>query len=95
MKKINIQTIKPLEDRVLIEPAPSEEKTQAGIIIPDVAKEKSLIGTVVALGDGKNGIPMEVSLNDAVLYGRHAGVELPIDGKVYLLMRQSDIFAVL
>jgi len=86
--------IKPLADRVLVEPAPAEEKTAAGIIIPDTAKEKPQKGTVVAVGPGKKDEPMTVKVGDNVLYGKYAGTELTIDGTNYLIMRESDIVAI-
>ena len=86
--------IKPLADRVLVEPAPAEEKTAAGIIIPDTAKEKPQKGTVVAVGPGKKDEPMTVKVGDNVLYGKYAGTELTIDGINYLIMRESDIVAI-
>lgn len=87
--------IKPLADRVLIEPAAAEEKTIGGIIIPDTAKEKPLQGKVVATGNGTKGEEMVVKEGDTVLYGKYAGTELEYDGKKYLVMRQSDILAIL
>lgn len=87
--------IKPLADRVLIEPAPAEEKTAAGIIIPDTAKEKPQKGTVVAVGTGKKDEPMTVKVGDVVLYGKYAGTEITIDGNNYLIMRESDIVAII
>jgi chaperonin GroES len=86
--------IKPLADRVLVEPAPAEEKTAAGIIIPDTAKEKPQKGTVVAVGPGKKDEPMTVKVGDNVLYGKYAGTELTIGGSNYLIMRESDIVAI-
>lgn len=86
--------IKPLADRVLVEPAAAEEKTAAGIIIPDTAKEKPQKGTVVAVGNGKKDEPMTVKVGDQVLYGKYAGTELNIDGVNYLIMRESDIVAI-
>jgi chaperonin GroES len=86
--------IKPLADRVLVEPAPAEEKTAAGIIIPDTAKEKPQKGTVVAIGPGKKDEPMTVKVGESVLYGKYAGTELTIDGTNYLIMRESDIVAI-
>ena len=86
--------IKPLADRVLIEPAAAEEKTAAGIIIPDTAKEKPQKGTVVAVGTGKKDEPMTVKVGDSVLYGKYAGTELTIGGTNYLIMRESDIVAI-
>lgn len=87
--------IKPLVDRVLIEPAAAEEKTIGGIIIPDTAKEKPLQGKVVATGNGTKDEEMVVKEGDTVLYGKYAGTELEYDGKKYLVMRQSDILAIL
>ena len=87
--------IKPLADRVLIEPAAAEEKTIGGIIIPDTAKEKPLQGKVVATGNGTKDEEMVVKEGDTVLYGKYAGTELEYDGKKYLVMRQSYILAIL
>ena len=87
--------IKPLADRVLVVPAPAEEKTIGGIIIPDTAKEKPLKGEVVAVGNGTKDEEMIVKVGDTVLYGKYAGTELELDGNKYLIMRQSDILAVL
>jgi len=87
--------IKPLADRVVVEPAPAEEKTASGIIIPDTAKEKPQKGTVVAVGPGKKDEPLTVKVGDQVLYGKYAGTEINIDGKEYLIMRESDIYAIL
>ena len=87
--------IKPLADRVLIEPAAAEEKTIGGIIIPDTAKEKTLQGKVEATGNGTKDEEMVVKEGDTVLYGKYAGTELEYDGKKYLVMRQSDILAIL
>ncbi|MBO7168282.1 MAG: co-chaperone GroES [Bacteroidaceae bacterium] len=87
--------VKPLADRVLIEPAPAETKTVGGIIIPDTAKEKPLRGTVVAVGNGTKDEDMVLKEGDVVLYGKYAGTELEIEGKKYLIMRQSDVVAVL
>lgn len=87
-------SIKPLADRVLVEPAAAEEKTVGGIIIPDTAKEKPQKGTVVAVGNGKKDEPMTVKAGDQVLYGKYAGTEISVDGKEYLIMRESDIFAI-
>jgi len=86
--------IKPLADRVLVEPMEAEEKTASGIYIPDTAKEKPQRGTVVALGSGTKDVEMEVKKGDVVLYGKYAGTEISIDGKDYLMMKQSDILAV-
>lgn len=87
--------IQPLADRVLVEPAPAEEKTMGGIIIPDTAKEKPQRGTVVAVGQGKKDEPMTVKVGDKVLYGKYAGTELSLEGKDYLIMRESDIVAII
>ncbi len=90
--------IKPLSDRVLVQPEPAEEKTSSGIIIPDSAKEKPQEGTVVAAGPGKveNGtkIDMSVSEGDKVLYGKYSGTEITLDGEEYLIMRESDILGI-
>lgn len=88
-------SIKPLADRVLVEPAPAEEKTAFGIIIPDTAKEKPQRGSVVAVGAGKKDEPITVKVGDSVLYGKYSGTEISIDGKDYLIMRESDIYAIL
>jgi chaperonin GroES len=87
--------IKPLADRVLIEPMQAQEKTASGIYIPDTAKEKPQKGTVVAAGPGAKEEKMEVKVGDVVLYGKYAGTELNVDGKDYLMMRQSDILAII
>ena len=86
--------IKPLADRVLIKAAPAEEKT-AGIIIPDTAKEKPLQGEVLAVGNGTKDEEMVLKAGDTVLYGKYAGTEVELDGEKYLIMRQSDVLAVL
>jgi len=88
-------TIRPLADRVLVEPKAAETKTASGIFIPDTAKEKPQEGTVVATGCGKKDEPMEVKAGDRVLYGKYSGSEITVDGKDYLMMRQSDIMAIL
>jgi len=87
--------VKPLADRVLVEPLAAEQKTAGGIIIPDTAKEKPQKGTVVAVGEGKKDEPMTVKVGDAVLYGKYAGTEINVEGKDYLIMRESDIFAII
>ena len=87
--------IKPLSDRVLIQPNPAEEKTAAGLIIPDTAKEKPLAGKVVAVGPGTSEVKMEVKVGDQVLYGKYAGTEVTVEGETYLIMRQSDNFAII
>lgn len=87
--------IKPIADRVVVEAAPAEEKTAGGIIIPDTAKEKPQKGKVVAVGDGKKDEPLTVKVGDTVLYGKYAGTELSYEGQEYLIMRESDIYAIL
>ena len=87
--------VKPLADRVLIEPAPAETKTVGGIIIPDTAKEKPLQGTIVAVGNGTKDEEMILKPGDKVLYGKYAGTELDHEGTKYLIMRQSDVVAIL
>jgi len=86
--------IKPLADRVVIKPLEAQEKTISGIIIPDSAKEKPQRGTVVAAGPGTKDDKMEVKIGDTVLYGKYAGTEINIDGKDYLIMKQTDILAI-
>jgi chaperonin GroES len=86
--------VKPLADRVLVEPAAAEEKTAGGIIIPDTAKEKPQKGKIVAVGNGKPDEPLTVKEGDIVLYGKYAGTEINIEGTDYLIMRESDIFAI-
>ena len=92
MTQVNV---KPLADRVLIQPAAAEQKTAGGIIIPDTAKEKPQRGTVVAVGPGKKDEPLTVKVGDVVLYGKYAGTEISVDGNDYLIMRESDIIAVI
>ncbi len=87
--------IKPLADRVLVEPAPAETKTASGLIIPDNAKEKPQKGTVVAVGSGKVDEPLTVKVGDTVLYGKYAGTDLKLDGTDYLIMREADILAII
>tara|TARA_R110001592_G_scaffold307299_2_gene580640 strand:+ start:147825 stop:148100 length:276 start_codon:yes stop_codon:yes gene_type:complete len=87
--------IKPLADRVLIEPAAAEEKTAGGIFIPDTAKEKPQRGTIVAVGNGTKDEPMTVKVGDTVLYGKYAGTELQYEGADYLIMKESDIYAII
>jgi chaperonin GroES len=87
--------LKPLADRVLVQPAAAEEKTASGIIVPDTAKEKPQRGIVVAAGPGKKDEPTSVKVGDTVLYGKYSGTEVTVDGKDYLIMRESDIFAIL
>lgn len=87
--------ILPLLDRVLIEVAPEQNKSEGGVIIPDNAKEKPMRGTVIGVGEGKEGFPMKVKEGDTVLYAKFAGTEISVGGKDYILIRQSDIFAIL
>ena len=87
--------IKPLADRVLIEPKEAETKTASAIYIPDTAKEKPQQGTVLAAGPGKKDEPMEVKVGDQVLYGKYAGTEVTVEDKKYLIVKQSDILAIL
>jgi chaperonin GroES len=86
--------IRPLADRVLVEPAEAEEKTASGLYIPDTAKEKPQRGKIIAVGSGKKDEPMELKVGDEVLYGKYAGTEISVDGKEYMMMRQSDVLAV-
>jgi chaperonin GroES len=97
MAKMNL---KPLGDRVIVKPMEAEEKTKGGIILPDTAKEKPIEGTVVAAGPGKvsddgKAIKMEVKVGDKVLYGKYSGTEVTVEGEEYLIMRESDIFAII
>ena len=85
--------LKPLADRVIIKPTPAEEVTMSGIIIPDSAKEKPLRGTIVAVGKGTKDEEMILKAGDTVLFGKYAGSEIEVDGKKYLMMRQSDVLA--
>jgi chaperonin GroES len=91
-KNVNIT---PLHDRVIVKPAAAEEKTAGGIIIPDTAKEKPQRGTVMAAGPGKKDEPMTVKSGDTILYGKYAGTEVSLEGEDYLIMRESDILAVI
>ena len=93
-------SLKPLADRVVVEPAPAEDKSAGGIILPDTAQEKPQQGTVVAVGSGKvsdsgNLVEMTVKKGDKVLYGKYSGSEVTFDGEDYVIMRESDILAVL
>jgi chaperonin GroES len=90
-KKVNVT---PLHDRVIVKPAPAEEKTAGGIIIPDTAKEKPQRGVVIAAGPGKKDEPMAVKAGDTVLYGKYSGTDIVIDGDDLLIMRESDILAI-
>lgn len=87
--------IKPLADRVLVEPKAADEKTAGGLFIPETAKERPLEGKVVAAGPGTKDVAMEVKVGDSVLYGKYAGTEINVDGKEYLIMKQSDILAII
>ena len=87
--------IKPLADRVLVEPAEAEQKTASGIIIPDTAKEKPQKGVVVAVGNGTKDVTMTVKVGDNVLYGKYSGTEISYEGTTYLIMRESDIYAII
>lgn len=88
-------SIKPIGDRVVVESAPAEEKTASGIYIPDTAKEKPQRGTIVAVGTGKPDEPLTVKVGDEVLYGKYSGTEITYEGKEYLIMKESDIYAIL
>lgn len=88
-------TIRPLADRVIVEPAAAETKTASGIIIPDTAQEKPQQGTVVAVGPGKKDEPMTVKVGDVVLYGKYSGTEFKYEGGDYLIMRESDLVAII
>jgi chaperonin GroES len=88
-------SIKPLADRVLVKPAVAEEKTSGGIIIPDSAKEKPLKGEIIAVGNGTKDEEMVLKAGDSVLYGKYAGTEIELDGQQYLIMRQSDVLAII
>ncbi len=92
--------VKPLADRVLVRPAAAEEKTKSGIIIPDTAKEKPMQGEIIAVGQGKVAedgkiTPLQVKVGDKILYGKYAGTELTFEGEEFLIMRESDIFAII
>ncbi|MBK6915279.1 MAG: co-chaperone GroES [Ignavibacteriales bacterium] len=92
--------LKPLADRVIVKPAEAEEMTKGGIILPDTAKEKPMQGTIVAAGPGRTtddgkSIKIEVKVGDKVLYGKYSGTEVTVDGEEYLIMRESDLFAII
>lgn len=92
--------LKPLADRVVVKPSAAEEKTKGGIIVPDTAKEKPVWGEVIAVGPGRisddgKSIPMEIKVGDKVLYGKYSGTEVTVDGNEMLIMRESDIFAIM
>jgi len=88
-------SLKPINDRVVVLPAPADSKTSGGIIIPDTAKEKPQRGKIIAVGPGKDGVAVSVKKGDIVLYGKYAGQELEYEGKEYLIMREDDILVVL
>ena len=87
--------MKPISDRVIIKPAPADEKTKGGLIIPDTAKEKPQRGEVIAVGPGKDGNLMTVQVGDIVLYGKYSGQEISHEGADYLIMREEDILVIL
>jgi chaperonin GroES len=92
--------IKPLADRILVKPAPAEERTASGIIIPDTAKEKPMQGEVVAVGKGRISddgkvSPLELKVGNKILYGKYSGTEVTVDGEEYLIMRESDVYAII
>ena len=87
--------VKPLADRVLVKPAAAEQKTAAGIIIPDTAKEKPMRGEIIAVGQGKKDEPMTVKVGDKVLYGKYSGTEINIDGEDFLIKKESEIYAII
>jgi chaperonin GroES len=90
-----VEQIRPLGDRVLVEPVPAEVRTSSGIIIPDTAQEKPQKGKVVAAGNGKKDEPMTVKIGDTILYGKFSGTEFKFEGKDYLIMKESDIYAII
>ena len=97
MAKVNL---KPLADRVIVKPKETEEKTKGGIIVPDTAKEKPVEGIIIAVGPGKvtedgKQVKLEVKEGDKVLYGKYSGTEVTVEGEEYLIMRESDIFAII
>lgn len=87
--------MKPIGDRIIVKPAPAEDKTKGGIIIPDTAKEKPQRGEVVAVGPGKDGNLMTVQVGDTILYGKYSGQEISFEGHDYLIMREDDILCIL
>ena len=92
--------LKPLHDRIVVKPAEPEEVTKGGIILPDTAKEKPMQGEVIAVGSGKltddgKTVPMELKVGDKILYGKYSGTEVTFDGQEYLIMRESDVYAIL
>ena len=91
---LSVSTVKPLGDRIFVKVSESEEKTAGGILLPDTAKEKPQRGTVVAVGPGKPEEPTTVKVGDVVLYGKYAGTELQVEGVDYMMMRESDILAI-
>lgn len=95
-----MSSIRPLGERVIVKPSPSEEKTAGGLYIPETAKEKPQKGEVIAVGPGRKAddgqrLPMEVKVGDKVLYGKYSGTEMKVDGKTYLIIKESDILAIL
>jgi chaperonin GroES len=87
--------IKPLADRIIVQPKVEEEKTASGIIIPDTARERVPVGTVLAVGNGKKDEPLTVKVGDEVVFGKHSGVPIEVEGNRYLLLREADVFAVI
>ncbi|MCE2769066.1 MAG: co-chaperone GroES [Saprospiraceae bacterium] len=87
--------LKPIGDRIVIKPAPAEERTSGGIIIPDTAKEKPQKGEVIAVGPGKDGNLMHVKVGDTVMYGKYAGQQIELNGEDYLIMREDDVLVIL
>ncbi len=92
--------LKPLSDRIVVRPSKAEEKTKGGIIVPDTAKEKPVWGEVIAVGPGRMSdegkvIPMTIKVGDQVLYGKYSGTEVTIEGEELLIMRESDVFAII
>ena len=95
-----MSSIRPLGERVIVKPSPSEEKTAGGLYIPETAKEKPQKGDVIAVGPGRKAddgqrLPMEVKVGDKVLYGKYSGTEMKVDGETYLIIKESDILAIL
>lgn len=93
------KNLKPLGDRVVVKPEPSEEKTMSGIVLPDSAKEKPQIGTIIAIGSGRildNGqkVPMEVKIGDKIIYAKYGGTEIKLDGEEYIILQERDILAI-
>lgn len=95
MNKQQQINIKPLQDRVVVQPAQAQERTKSGIYIPDTAQKKPQQGEVVAVGPGKKEVPMTLKVGDKILYGQYGGTEIALDGEKYLIMAESDVYAVL